>query len=48
MRLSFFCFDGMTTSRSREVEPHEWHGKASATYTRQSDVVVRAVTPTRR
>ena len=48
MRLGFFCFDGMMTSRSREVEPHEWHGKASVTYTGQTEVVVPAVTPTRR
>jgi hypothetical protein len=48
MRPGFFCFDGMTASRSREVEPHVWHANTSATYTRQADVVVRAVTLTRR
>jgi hypothetical protein len=48
MRPDFFCFDGMTTSRSREVKPHEWHGRASVTYTGQTEVVVCAVTLTRR
>jgi hypothetical protein len=47
MRLGFYV-DGMTTSRSPEVEPHVWHGKASVTHIRRTDVVVQTVTLPRR